>query len=197
MMTENCIPRYVAANFCSMYISAGISIWARASWHSCPQMRCLICGTTSSQDSVRYPWQDTMVAPETSCLPWKHVSWDRSLGNQEAFRTALLCSQSNFVVRAALVEALLWLTGDELKHLTSLTVCATSICITMPSSLRLQRLCVCARNKLCLHFDSVEETGSHLRAFDITCRYLLHQEPIDALQVYIRLVILAAPEAPL
>ena len=55
----------------------------------------------------------------------------------------------------------------------------------MPSSLRLQRLCVCARNKLCLHFDSVEETGSHLRAFDITCRYLLHQEPIDALQVYI------------
>lgn len=108
-------------------------------------------------------------------------------GDREAIhRTALPCSQSRFIIKAALVEAPLLLAGDELKHLTSLTVCATSICMTMPSSLRLQRLCVCARNKLCLHFDSVEETGSHLQAFDITCRYLLHQEPIDALQVCIQ-----------
>ena len=73
--------------------------------------------------------------------------------------------------------------GEQLKHLTSLTVVGESICITLPAALRLNRLCIGARSKLCLHFDSTGETASHLQAFDITCRYLLHKEPIDALQV--------------
>lgn len=73
--------------------------------------------------------------------------------------------------------------GEQLKHLTSLTVAGASICITLPAALRPRRLCMCARGKLCLHFESAEESASHLRAFDITCRYLLHQEPVQALQV--------------
>ena len=44
---------------------------------------------------------------------------------------------------------------------------------------------MCARNKLCLHFESAEETARHLRAFDIACSCLLHPDPIDALQVRI------------
>ena len=68
-------------------------------------------------------------------------------------------------------------------NLTSLTVVAMSICMRLPAAPRLKRLCMCARSKLCLHFESSEETASHLQADDITCRYLLHKEPIDALQV--------------
>lgn len=74
--------------------------------------------------------------------------------------------------------------GRQLKHLTSLTICAASICVTIPASLCLTRLCLCATYKLCLHFDSAEESARHLQAFDITCLYLLHQEPIKALQVH-------------
>ena len=77
-----------------------------------------------------------------------------------------------------------WLpAGHQLQNLTSLTVCAASICITVPATLRLSRLCLSAASKLCLHFDSVEEAAKHLRAFDAACRHLLHQEPIQALQV--------------
>ena len=73
--------------------------------------------------------------------------------------------------------------GEQLKHLTSLMVAANSICITLPAALRLRRLCLVACSKLCLHFESAGESARHLQAFDIACRYLLHQEPIDALQV--------------
>ncbi|CAL5230053.1 g13502 [Coccomyxa viridis] len=74
------------------------------------------------------------------------------------------------------------LPGEQLKHLTSLMVAANSICITLPAALRLRRLCLVACSKLCLHFESAGESARHLQAFDIACRYLLHQEPIDALQ---------------
>ena len=80
-------------------------------------------------------------------------------------------------------DSMLDCAGAQLKHLTSLTVAANSICITLPAALRLRRLCLFACSKLCLHFESAGETAAHLQAFDIACRYLLHQEPIDALQV--------------
>ena len=49
--------------------------------------------------------------------------------------------------------------------------------------LRLKRLCLYVHSKLCLRLDDGEATASHLETLDITCRYLLHKEPIDALQV--------------
>ena len=80
-------------------------------------------------------------------------------------------------------ERYLGCAGDQLKHLTSLTVVGMSICITLPATLSLKRLCISARSMLCMHIDSPEELASHLQAFDIACRYLLRKEPIVALQV--------------
>ena len=85
--------------------------------------------------------------------------------------------------KAVEYRSMLGCAGEHLNHLTSLTVAAASICITLPAALRLKRLCICARSKLCLRFESAEETASHLQTFDISFRQLLHGRHMEALQV--------------